>query len=179
MKYMLLIYLDKAWDQLSLTARQQILRGAAAARAPAHGERAVSGWRPAAPAVDGHQRPGARRQTVRDRRSVCGNTRAARWLHAHRRHGSRRGDRHRRTRCRGARGYHRNSAGERRPADVASALGPARRIPNSIHRTHVDQEQQPGRQQRQHERRHACQGAGTQYNMRIPECRVTSISLLH
>ena len=120
MKYMLLIYHDERCVERDRAAG--VLRGVHAARAPASLERAVSGRQPAAPDIHGDQRPGARRQTARDRRSVRGDARAARRLLPHRRQGSRRGDRHRRTDSHGAQGYRRGPAGDRDrgPADRSS-----------------------------------------------------------
>src|SRR3989442_10039848 len=88
----------------------------------AHVARAVSGRFPAAPVVVGDQRPGARRQAPRDRRSVCGDPRAARRLHAHRRQGPRRSHRHRRTNSIGPHEHRRGPAGEGGPAEMTYAL---------------------------------------------------------
>src|SRR3989442_5292190 len=88
----------------------------------AHVARAVSGRVPAAPVVVGDQRPGARRQAPRDRRSVRGDPRAARRLHAHRRQGPRRSHRHRRTNSIGPHEHRRGPASEGGPAEMTYAL---------------------------------------------------------
>src|SRR5438093_5564840 len=88
----------------------------------AHLARAVSGRFPAAPVVVGDQRPGARRQAPRDRRSVRGDPRAARRLHAHRRQGPRRSHRHRRTNSIGPHERRRGPASEGGPAEMTYAL---------------------------------------------------------
>ena len=87
-----------------------LFRGVDAAHAAAQGERPVFGHRPAAARIDGHQRPGARRQAAGHRRPIRGDPRTTRWVLPSRCAGSRRGDRHCRQHSRGAQGHRRDPA---------------------------------------------------------------------
>ena len=127
MKYMLLIYIDE--HALTEAEREHCYDESTQLAQELQRERAVSGRQPVAPDVDGDQRPGARRQTARHRRSVRRDARTARRLLPDRRQGSRRGDRHRRADSRGAHGHRRNPAGhgDSGPADrLMSSDGPSR-----------------------------------------------------
>ena len=124
MKYMLLIHFDQeAWGKLSLTERQQIYGEHVQLAAQLTSSGQYLAGAPLAAAVDGNQRPDTRRPATRDRRAICGNTRAAWRLHAHRGQGSRRGDRHCRPRSRGVHGHGRSPDGAGWTAD--SAVGDA------------------------------------------------------
>ena len=81
MKYLILVHHDEeAFEKISETKRKELLAESVQLTHQLHDNGQYVHASPLHPAAVGHHRTGARRQTVRHRRSLRGNARATRRL---------------------------------------------------------------------------------------------------